>query len=65
MTLQAKLFTFLLFWIYSFSYGQMDQYRYARQLGETSREWHQVILPDEIFGKVRADLSDLRIISFG
>ncbi|WP_339759071.1 DUF3999 family protein [Algoriphagus aquimarinus] len=61
MTLQAKLFTFLLFWIYSFSYGQMDQYRYARQLGETSREWHQVILPDEIFGKVRADLSDLRI----
>mgnify|MGYP003654348617 CR=1 FL=1 len=61
MTLQAKICTLLLLCIYSYSYGQMDQYKYSRQLDRVSGQWHQILLPDEIFGKVQGDLSDLRI----
>jgi len=61
MSLQAKLCTFLVFWIYSYSYGQMDHFKYSRQLDEVSGQWHRIILPNEIFGKIREDISDLRI----
>ncbi|WP_198293540.1 DUF3999 family protein [Algoriphagus resistens] len=51
----------IVFWFHSYSYGQLDQYSYARELDGISDQWHRVILPEGVFGKVRGDLSDLRI----
>ncbi|WPR77366.1 DUF3999 family protein [Algoriphagus sp. NG3] len=39
----------------------MSEYKYARELDGISDQWHQVVLPQEIFGKVQRELSDLRI----
>ncbi|MBW7892530.1 MAG: DUF3999 domain-containing protein, partial [Chitinophagaceae bacterium] len=39
----------------------MQDYRYQRELTGVSAQWHRVILPDEIFGKVAPDLRDIRI----
>ncbi len=61
MTLKAKFCTAIVFWFHLFSYGQMSEYKYARELDGISDQWHQVVLPQELFGKVRRDLSDLRI----
>lgn len=61
MTLKAKICTFILLWFHSYSYGQLSQYSYARELDGISDQWHQIILPEGVFGKVRRDLSDLRI----
>lgn len=61
MNPKVKICTFLLVWIYFHSYGQIDQYRYARELKGITEQWHQVKLPEELFGRVRGDLSDMRI----
>ena len=45
----------------SFSYGQMDRYAYKMELQGIDAAWHRVLLPGEVFGKVSADLSDIRI----
>ncbi len=45
----------------SFSYGQMAEYNYKRELNEVSEQWSKIILPNEIFEKTSQDLSDLRI----
>ncbi len=61
MNLSAKIFSFLFLLAGSFSYGQMKQYNYKRELKGVSEQWHKIILPDDLFGKVSQDLSDLRI----
>lgn len=53
--------TYLLLFICSFSFGQINKYGYKRELMEIKDQWHKVILPNEIFGKVMPDLSDIRI----
>jgi len=45
----------------SFSYGQMTEYNYKREIHDISDQWHKVILPNELFGKTSNDLSDIRI----
>jgi len=45
----------------SASYGQMDQYHYQRSIEGVTDQWHNIPLPDAIFGKVSSNLSDLRI----
>lgn len=42
-------------------FGQQN-YQYKRELKGIDASWHSVILPDEVFEKVSADLSDIRII---
>lgn len=42
-------------------FGQMGQYDYQRELLGISQPWHKVILPDDMFGKISQDLSDVRI----
>ena len=44
-----------------YTYGQMDNYDYKRQLTGISEEWHTLVLPDDIFGKTSQNLSDIRI----
>jgi hypothetical protein len=46
---------------YSFSYGQIKEYNYKRELKGCSEQWHRIILPDEVFGKISQDLTDVRI----
>ncbi|WP_367391805.1 DUF3999 family protein [Lewinella sp. LCG006] len=40
---------------------QMDTYRYQRELQGITEQWHTIVLPDAIFGKISPDLSDIRI----
>lgn len=61
MTLKAKISAIFLLLFCSFSYGQLDQYDYKRELQGITAPWHKVILPEEIFGKVSPNLSDIRI----
>ena len=42
--------------------AQMKQYGYKRQLSAPHDLWQRIVLPNGIFGKVSADLSDIRII---
>lgn len=61
MKLSVKILAFPLLFAYSFSYGQIKEYNYKRELKGISGEWHKIILPDEVFGKISQDLSDIRI----
>ena len=45
----------------SSSFGQMGQYGYKRELETAHEQWQRIVLPNEIFGKLAADLSDIRI----
>lgn len=45
----------------SFSYGQLDEYNYKREVDGISDPWHKIILPNELFGKTSQDLRDIRV----
>lgn len=60
MKAEIKL-TFLLLFLFSASFGQVNQYRYKRELPGIKDQWHKIIIPQEMFGKVLPDLSDIRI----
>lgn len=55
------LLTFWFLLLFFCGWGQMQEYGYQRELIGVSGQWHRIILPDEIFGKVASDLSDIRI----
>lgn len=41
--------------------GQIAQYNYKRAIPATAATWNKIILPDSLFGKLKQDLSDIRI----
>jgi hypothetical protein len=53
--------TFLLLLFHAYSFGQLYQYSYKRELLGVKDQWHAVVLPDAVFGKLSSDLSDIRI----
>ncbi|MCA0447727.1 MAG: DUF3999 family protein [Bacteroidetes bacterium] len=57
----TNLLSLLLLFTYSFAYGQMDDYSYKRELNGVSAQWHKIIFPDDIYGKISQDLTDIRI----
>lgn len=61
MKSKVKYGTLLLLLACSYSYGQIEQYNYKRELKGITGNWHKVVLPDEIFGKVSSNLYDIRI----
>jgi hypothetical protein len=61
MKWKIKLMPAFLLLFCSFSYGQMGQYNYKRTVESAPGQWHKIILPDDIFGKITADFSDVRI----
>ena len=61
MRVKDKMMVIALLAASSFSFGQIEKYDYKRELGTISAQWHKIILPDDMFGKVRPDLSDIRI----
>jgi hypothetical protein len=56
-----KLISILLLFNFSFIYGQIEQYKFRRELNGISEQWHKIILPEEVFGKTSTDLTDIRI----
>lgn len=56
-----KILSILLILHCNFSYGQIEQYNFKRELKGISEQWHKIILPDEVFGKVSQELTDIRI----
>jgi hypothetical protein len=59
--LKIKNFACFLLLICSYSYAQIDQYTYKRELPGITNPWHKVVLPEEIFDKVSSDFNDIRI----
>jgi len=59
--LKIKIFACFLLLICSYSYAQIDQYTYKRELLGITKPWHKVVLPEEIFDKVSSDFNDIRI----
>jgi hypothetical protein len=57
----TKLIGILLLCKCSISFAQIEQYNFKRELKGISEQWHKIILPDEFFGKVANDFSDIRI----
>ncbi len=57
----AKLLFPVLVFMSSLAFGQMDKYDYKRELTGVKNRWHTVELNQDIFGKMRNDLSDIRI----
>ncbi|MFC4870672.1 DUF3999 family protein [Negadavirga shengliensis] len=60
----TKACSFLLLFVCSFAHGQMERYSHKRELKGISEQWHKIVLPDEIFGKVSNDLADIRVFGF-
>lgn len=61
MKLKTKISAILLLFFASYSYGQMENFTYKRELQGINNAWHKVVLPEEIFGKVNSNLNDFRI----
>ncbi|WP_461532163.1 DUF3999 family protein [Sinomicrobium sp.] len=43
------------------AYGQMERYDYKRELKGISEQWHEIVIPDELFGRLSDNMNDLRI----
>lgn len=59
--MKTKLSICLLLLAYSYSYGQIKNYDYQRDIKNVSEQWHKLILPNDIFGKIQYNMSDVRI----
>lgn len=56
-----KLSTFLFLLSCCVGHAQMEEYSYKREIIGVTEQWQKITLPDDIFGKVSNDLSDIRI----
>uniref|UniRef100_UPI00404B3D97 DUF3999 family protein n=2 Tax=Flavobacterium sp. TaxID=239 RepID=UPI00404B3D97 len=54
-------FYFLLLLFSAHSFGQISDYNYKRELFGIEEPWHKITLPNEVFGKISHDFSDIRI----
>ena len=61
MTSITKIFIGLCVGFTTLSYAQMKHYGYKRSLQNVSNDWHQLTIPDAVFGKLNSKMSDLRI----
>jgi len=61
MKLKTKINCCLFLCICSFTFGQISEYNYKRELVGVNDRWHTIELPNEIFSKISPNLSDLRI----
>lgn len=52
---------YLLLLLCSSSFGQFNQFGYKRGIIGVKDQWHKIVLPNEIFGKMEPDLADIRI----
>ncbi|MFV0376833.1 MAG: DUF3999 family protein [Mangrovibacterium sp.] len=61
MDRRIKLLSLLLLVSCPFSYAQLGEYTYKRQLNGVSGQWHRLVLPDAVFERLQPELNDLRI----
>ena len=61
MTLTTRLFIGFLIGYSTLCSAQIEHYNYKRALKNVNEGWHQLTIPDAVFGKVKYDLSDFRI----
>ena len=61
MKSRVKILACLLLLACSYSYGQVEQYNHKRELKGISGQWHKIVLPDDIFGKISQNLTDIRV----
>ena len=59
--MKIKITAYLVFLFCSYSYAQINEYTYKRELNLVSKQWHKVVLPEEIFDKVLPTFNDIRI----
>lgn len=59
--MKTKISACLLLLICSYSFAQIDQFTYKRKLQGPSDQWHKIVLPEEVFGKVSPNFYDIRI----
>lgn len=61
--MKNRLLTFILVVItIGLSTAQFNDYRYMRPLDGVNEQWHSLALPDDIYGKISTQMSDIRII---
>ncbi len=59
--MKNKITTLLFFLIGTSAFAQMENYDYKQQLQGISDQWHKLVLPTDIYGKVSNRLNDIRI----
>jgi len=59
--MKIKITAYLVLLFCSYSYAQINEYAYKRELNGVSKQWHKVVLPEEIFDKVLPTFNDIRI----
>ncbi|MDW7691246.1 DUF3999 family protein [Flammeovirgaceae bacterium SG7u.111] len=61
MKLKINILFYLILLASPAAFGQMDKYDYQQELHGISDTWHKIVLPNELFGAVSQNLSDIRI----
>lgn len=46
------------------SFGQIEDYRYKRDLSGITDQWHRIDIPNAVLSKLNRDFSDIRIFGF-
>lgn len=54
--------TLLTIFLCGMAIGQNSSFKYKRDLQGIEQDWHKITLPDEVFGKINSNFSDLRIL---
>lgn len=62
MDSRNRICIFLILLAHAFSYGQVKQYSYQRELKGVIEQWHSVPLPVDVLGKLSQQLFDIRIV---
>lgn len=60
--MKIKISASILLLICSYSYAQIEQHTFKRELKGITNPWHKVVLPENIFGKVSSGFNDIRIL---
>lgn len=61
MNLKKSLFFSLFSFLSIVFMAEGNEYSFHRTIDGITDEWHQILLPDEIFGNIRFDFNDIRI----
>ncbi len=61
MKTRLQIIALLLFICLS-AYSQTKHYNYKREINGVKEQWHKIVLPNDIFGKISTDFSDIRIL---
>lgn len=55
-------FTIIFFlFLFTYSFGQMNEYEYKREIKEIKGQWNYIELPDNLYSKVNPNLYDIRV----